>query len=505
MSRAMIGERRARSLLRTYAWLIVAITVVTILTATTVAALRPATYTSFSEVVVNPAKSPIGTTVTQQPPNMGTEQQIVLSGEVARGAARRLGPIPPAVAKEGLSVSVPIDATTLTISYTAESAKEAFARAKAFTQAYIIFHNETQQDTVAAVITDPTLPAEPNGTNYALVIGLSLILGAMIGVGTAFVWDKTTDRLRDVEDTEANTGLPVLAAVPELKSTRRMAVAGSPTPGSEALGYLSVQLTHAMTARKATSALVTSPSPGAGKTTMAVSIATSLAKVGKNVVLVDVLNGSSPLHDALRANELPGLHVVTGDPDAVHGSLSVNLEDMAELLGRLTKTADVVVIDAPTVLGKPDTPLLAEHVDAVLLVVDLRSGLRADANAAMAALSHVEHKLVGCVTNRPRPRRHGLLSGRRRNSTDGQRPSEVPVDRQVQAPVAEVPPEPRLAQAISEQPPTDAGLEILRSSNSHNGDGDETHQLDREETQEFDQEEPSVEAAGNEGGDEGAD
>jgi tyrosine-protein kinase len=495
MSRAMVGGRDGRSLLRTYAWLIVTITFVTIAAATTIVALRPSTYSSSSSVEVKSE----ATTGTPLPPNMGTEQQIALSGEVLGRAARRLG-LPPEVASRGLSVSVPIDGSSiLNISYSAATQQQALEGAIAFTRAYITFRNETGAP-VARKITPPTLPTQPNGTNYALVIGLSLILGAMIGVGTAFVWDKTTDRLRDVEDTETQTGLPVLASVPRLKSDRRMAVAGSPALGTEALGYLTVQLTRAMTSRDATSALVTSPSPGAGKTTMAVSIATSLAKVGKNVVLVDVLNGSTPLHDALRTHELAGLHVVTCNPDVVQGSLRFNLEDLHVLLGRLTKSADVVVIDAPTVLGAPDTPLLADHVDAVLLVVDVRHGLRADAAAAVAALSHVEHKLVGCVTNRPRRPRHGMqLTGWRRTTSDGRRPSDQPSDRRVEAPAAEVPPEPRLAKATSEQQSNDAGLGILRRSNRQNGDGDDTRQLDRDETHQFDGEEPSVEAAGNEG------
>jgi Mrp family chromosome partitioning ATPase len=466
----MVGGGGGRPLLRTYAWLIVTMTVVTILTATALVTLRPTMYESSASVVVAAAPS-AGTPV---PVDMATEREIALSGEVASRAAEQLG-LPPDTAANGLSVSVPIDGDLLNINYSAASPREALAGATAFTQAYIDYRNGSDPPApMASIITDPTLPTAPTGTNYPLVIGLSLLLGAMIGVGAALVWDKTTDRLRNVEDTEASTGLPVLASIPLLKPRKRNRTAtldGPPAPGAEALGYLTSQLMHAMTTRRATSVLVTSPSPGAGKTTMAVSVATSLAKVGRDVVLVDVLNGSTPLHHALRTHDLEGLRVITRGTGAAQDAASFNLEELQRLLGRLTKTADVVVIDAPTVLGAPDTALLADGVDAVVLVVDLRYGLRADAVAAVAALNHVEDKLVGCVTNRPRrQRRRVRWSIRPRRPT----PRDVPEGQQAEPAETEAPElESRPTRAVSAQPSSDEGLGILRWSERRNGDEDE--------------------------------
>jgi Mrp family chromosome partitioning ATPase/capsular polysaccharide biosynthesis protein len=481
VSRADVGGADSRSLLRTYAWLIVTMTVVTVLAATALVALRPATYSSSASVVVNQHSNASTSTL----PDMGTEREIARSGEVASRAAERLG-LAPDTASQGLSVSVPLDTGVLRISYSASTPQAALAGATAFTLAYIDYRNETGAP-VAQMITPPTLPTQPTGTNFPLVIGLSLLLGAMIGVGTALVWDRTSDRLRGAEDTEARTGLPLLTSIPLLKSRKRdrlAAVAGPPTPGAEALGYLAVQLVHVMTTRRATSVLVTSPSPGAGKTTMAVSIATSLARVGKDVVLVDVMDGSTPLHNAVRTNELEGLRVITRGTNAAQGESSFNLEDLHLLLGRLTETADVVVIDAPTVLGTPDTALLADGVDAVLLVVDVRYGRRADAVAAVSALSHVEHKIVGCVTNRPRRRpRRARWSARLRTVIRRPAPGHLPTGQEVEPPAGEVPEsESRPARAVSARPPSDAGLGILRWSRRRNGDGDDRQERAGEET-----------------------
>jgi len=214
-----------------------------------------------------------------------------------------------------------------------------------------------------------------------------------------------------------------------------------------------------------------------------VSVATSLAKVGRDVVLVDVLNGSTPLHHALRTHDLEGLRVITRGTSAGQGAASFNLEELQRLLGRLTKTADVVVIDAPTVLGAPDAALLADGVDAVVLVVDLRYGLRADAVAAVAALNHVEHKLVGCVTNRPRRQRRRLRWSMR---TRRRAPRDVPEGQRAEPAETEAPElESRPARAVSAQPSSDAGLGILRWSERRNGDEDEA-MYDSDETEPVD-------------------
>jgi uncharacterized protein involved in exopolysaccharide biosynthesis len=149
-------------LLRTYAWLIVTMTVVTILTATALVTLRPTMYTSSGKVNVTAAPS-AGTPV---PVDMGTEREIALSGDVAALAAEQLGR-PSDTAANGLSVSVPIEGEVLTISYSAASPREALAGATAFAQAYIDYRNESGPPApMASIITYPTLPTEPIGTNF---------------------------------------------------------------------------------------------------------------------------------------------------------------------------------------------------------------------------------------------------------------------------------------------------------------------------------------------------
>jgi hypothetical protein len=107
---------------------------------------------------------PARTAGTAFPPEMRTEREIALLGEVVHRAAHRLG-LPADIAAQGLSVSVPIETDILNISYSASNAQDALAGAIAFTRAYITFRNSIGAP-VAQLITPPTLPTQPSGTGW---------------------------------------------------------------------------------------------------------------------------------------------------------------------------------------------------------------------------------------------------------------------------------------------------------------------------------------------------
>jgi hypothetical protein len=89
---------------------------------------------------------------------------------------------------------------------------------------------------------------------------------------------------------------------------------------------------------------------------------------------------------------------------------ALNIRRLAAVMDELSQVTEVVLIEAPSVVGGSDTAILAEQADFTLLVVDLRRGRRADASAAVRTLSHVESRLLGCVVNDPgrRPQPPGL-------------------------------------------------------------------------------------------------
>jgi capsular exopolysaccharide synthesis family protein len=317
-------------------------------------------------------------------------------------------------------------------------------RASVFARAYVAYRTRASvikqspgkktttpaTEPVASIMTEPVLPKAPQRPNYPLIVALSLIVGAMLGAACAFIWDRLSGRLRSDSEVEAQTGLPVLASVPALKRVVPTTIAVLAQPrvrGAETYGYLTARVVPLVEQHGASSLLVTSPSPGAGKTTVAVNLAASLAASGRQTVLMsadqgnatmhryfgfdpepgltDVLRGTLPLARAVHSTSLPALHVLTRGSAVGSGEAVMNLEDIALVIRRLSSSHGFVIVDAPTLLGTTEAALIADKVDLVLMVVDVRSGARADAAAAADILEHVGSTFIGSVANDPGRRR----------------------------------------------------------------------------------------------------
>jgi Mrp family chromosome partitioning ATPase len=410
-------HRHPRGLLRTYAWLIVATTAVTLGVAAGVGSASPATYTSSAQVVVHPQP----TTGAPLQPQMGTERTIAQSGAVAELAAERLGTSPDQ-ARSGLSVSVVLETTVLEIEYTAATAEAAADGARAFTNAYLDYRNDAAK--VAEVVTDPELPASRSGTNRGLVLGLGLLAGLALGAGAAWVWDRVTDRLRDAGELEELTGVPVLGALPRWDHRAgRLAPSG---PAREALGFLAARVLAVNGSSRHGVIVVTGPRRGGGTTAVAVNTAVALAAQGREVVLVEANLSAPRLHECLSLASTPGLlDVLDGDTTAESALQRTRWPNLRVLTAGVTSATEhplhvdhfrltlahlaahaLVVVDAPPLLVVADSLILAEQADVVLLVADLRSGTRSDASDALGFRENAPAQPAGWVVNRPqRPNR----------------------------------------------------------------------------------------------------
>jgi Mrp family chromosome partitioning ATPase len=438
-------HRPKRGLLRTYGWLILTATAATLVVAAAVAAATPLTYTSSAQVEVRPQQ----TTGAPLQPQMGTERAIVKSGAVAQRAAERLGTSPRA-ARAGLSVSVLLETTVVQIEYTADTAEEAVDGARAFTYAYVDYRNSDSAARVAEVVTIPELPTRGSGANLVLVLGLGALAGIALGIGAAVALDRATDRLRDAEQLEEHTGLPVLGNLP--KWDERAGWLAPPGSARDAVSFLASRLVKLTgNRRQGVTLVVTSPRSGGGTTTVAVNTALALAALGRDVVLVGADLHAPRLHECLGLVLSPGLlDVVDGDRSAEMALQRTSLPNLRVLaagvrpgaephlhvdqvrlvLGQLAAHA-VVVVDAPPLLTWAESLLLADQADAVLLVADFRSGTRSDAADAVALGQGFQSQIAGWVVNRPqrRSRRTWGSAGESGRATVPEEPGPAPIVR----------------------------------------------------------------------------
>jgi tyrosine-protein kinase len=279
---------------------------------------------------------------------------------------------------------------------------------------------------VGQLVEPADLPTSPSSPRYPVNLGLGLFVGLALGVAVAFLRDRLDDRIRGSDDLETVAGAPALGIVPKLTHWRQpreeVLVTLSEPHSLSAEAYRTLRASILFTASRLgiKTLLITSPSPGEGKSTTTANLGVALAQAGKNVILIsadlrkprlhrffsvpapigltDVLMGEASVANAIVQTEVDNLRLVSSGPmpgnhDAVLGS-----EAMAGLLPELREMADIILIDsAPVIVA--DTMTLGPLVDAVLLVTDASRTPRRAVREARQRLDQMRTELIGCVLN----------------------------------------------------------------------------------------------------------
>jgi polysaccharide biosynthesis transport protein len=429
----------AARLIRVYGAWIVLVTAVVIAAAVGMSMTAPHVYRSEAIVVV---EARVRANTTPVPPDMGTEKEIAQSGLVVDPAARSLG-VDPGHMLNGLVISVAPDANVLTFAVTNEDAATAQQHAEALAQAYVSYRNagEAASDSTTAaststqhatLVTDAALPGVPVDRSIWINVGIGLAVGLLLGVGTALIRDRLSDRIRGRDDFERVSGATVLATVPRVgrRFRRRRADADRPvilrapqSPAAESFRYLRSRLQPLL--RGSATVLVTSAGEREGRTTTAANLAVAMAQAGLRVVLVDadlrkprlhlafgndnavgmtnVLAGERTAAKALQDTPVARLRLLAAGPAANNAGDLLAGNRLRRTLDSLRTHCDLIVLDSGPVLSVSDTIALAAVSDHVLLVGDYRRTTRKYVARALDELGEVvDGNVSGVLLNAPR-------------------------------------------------------------------------------------------------------
>lgn len=150
-----------------------------------------------------------------------------------------------------------------------------------------------QQTELAAPYATPGTPAR-GAVAVALskkrIALIALAVAIVAGLGIAFIRDHLDQRLRSGSEDEEDLSFPVLAELPPDPPTRQrggVAVIARPRSGlAESVRELRAAIQFIAGQQALQVLVVTSPSPGDGKTTVAGNLAAALAGVGYDAILV---------------------------------------------------------------------------------------------------------------------------------------------------------------------------------------------------------------------------
>ena len=269
----------------------------------------------------------------------------------------------------------------------------------------------------AGIDTTPILPKPKRNLEEGVLLGL------VVGLLAAFAAESIDRTIKEPGEVQTVVGAPLLALVPHhrgsIAKNLRLDKADDGRT-SEAFRSLRTSVRFLEVDQPLRTIVITSPSAGEGKSTVAVNLAVAVAEAGERVILVDADLRRGRLADLFGVPSEPGLTSViigrTPASDALQpigtrltlmpsGTYPPNPSELlgstraADVFDYLRAHADVVVIDAPPILPVSDAIVLSTQVDGVVLVAKSGRTKYEAAAEAQRRLDVIGANVVGCVFN----------------------------------------------------------------------------------------------------------
>jgi capsular exopolysaccharide synthesis family protein len=310
-----------------------------------------------------------------------------------------------------------------------------------------------QQEVPWELIMPPRLPRDKSGqpvpdvSKGKLYIILGGAGGLLLGVLAAFLLENAQNVFHDSQEVKRTAKLPLLVTIPYLKEIKRLAPDDKEliyaiekeeqwllphtsvkdeeykaSPYKQAFYSLYTRIQAFKEEISISSLMITSASPGEGKSTVATTFARTAAEAGLRVLLVDanlqnpqvhhslglintqglseILSQGLDLNDAIgQCYEEENLFVITAGEMPHNPAKLFSSPRMQNFVKRSQADFDLVVYDTPHILGRLDTSILTTHADGILMVVGLGKTVRPSFSTALDELEAGHNRVLGIVSN----------------------------------------------------------------------------------------------------------
>ncbi|MCU1262511.1 MAG: transport protein [Bryobacterales bacterium] len=292
-------------------------------------------------------------------------------------------------------------------------------------------------------IADLARPAiKPVFPSIRLNLLLAFLCSTLLGVMAAIVSDVMDTTIRDPEQVRRTLQTDVVGTLPAMKSWRgRLApLIGKQTSAElvplsdlgdkgsngydEAIRTLRNSILLTDFDRRLRSILVTSASPSEGKSTVAAHLAAAHAEQKQKTLIIDgdlrrpslhkffdfdskkglsnvLTEGMSWRDVVLQPEQFGDLHVIQAGPPSRRAADLIG-RSLPQILEEASLEYDLVVLDAPPLLGFPEPLQMASAVDGVVIVARAEFTNRKAVASVIATLGRLRANVIGLVLNEVR-------------------------------------------------------------------------------------------------------
>ncbi|MBD3414369.1 MAG: polysaccharide biosynthesis tyrosine autokinase [Candidatus Aminicenantes bacterium] len=309
--------------------------------------------------------------------------------------------------------------------------------------------------TNVSVIDAADIPLHPVSPKKKVSLILALMVGLFGGVGLAFVLEYLDNSIRSPEEAEKMTGVPSLGVVPYLppnglkkikrsgysyryayrdkggdKKTDKFAdikkieLVNHLHPNftiSEDYRTIRTSILLSSAGSPPSSMAFTSAQPKDGKSVTVANMAVSFAQLNERILVVDAdmrkpqqhrifklraptglssyLTGKTTLEDSIHATKIEGISLLPCGPVPPNPTELLNSKPMKQMISELKDKYDKVIYDLPPVLAVVDPVVLANLVEATVVVVYPRQTTEKAFVSAVEELRRGRTKIIGTVFN----------------------------------------------------------------------------------------------------------
>lgn len=279
---------------------------------------------------------------------------------------------------------------------------------------------------------------------------LALLLGTMLGTLLVFIKSLLRNLVKDPEQVEAKTGVPVIATIPRSKtainlmksnknSRRLLAMVDHDGVSYEGIKSLRTSLMFAMppvskvasifgelereeASKQGRIIVISGESPGIGKSFISSNLAETFSQLNKKVLIIDGDMRRGELHKIFTISQSNGLGDYLTETDATlagfihptsfefidfmprgkHPNNPASLlstDKFSNMLVQLVAIYDYIIIDTPPVLAVSDAIITAQYADKVLMVTRYNHSVEGQLAYAVKQMNKANVTVDGIVLN----------------------------------------------------------------------------------------------------------